>query len=242
MLRKAESREESLTLPMAIIDASQSQASSICLDVSERVQTHLKPRLVEIKDIMEMTSDALINLRGDSEDGFELVLKNLAEHKTEIMSAIKSANQGNIVYSNGNIGIRMKKIIKIRRFETRFGTFVLTTTAMKARFIGVEQSCERGEQEHSFLYLLPSSWLISRGFAMRFNFAAWGLSVSFPIQRAIPYGNPAFELCERGDLRGVQRMLSEGTITLFDIEQTEDHVNCPSRGTLLHVCTIYFNP
>lgn len=63
-----------------VIAASHSHTTSVGRDVIEEIQTHLTPRLVEIKDDVEFTSNTLRNLESDTGSGFERVLAKSSLH------------------------------------------------------------------------------------------------------------------------------------------------------------------
>ncbi|KAF8241693.1 hypothetical protein K440DRAFT_641426 [Wilcoxina mikolae CBS 423.85] len=235
------------TTTLRSLDASVAASQTHTAEISKNISTEVVPPLVEIKERVEQYSKALINLPADIARSAEYTVgkytSTLRELKQEMIEAIKSSSptQETLTCSRrvGNGCIKRRRM-KIWRKGGRFGTLIVTETltetspAAGAHFLS---SITLGK-ERSFLYFAPA--ISSLGFALRFNSAAWGISVTLdiPVRRTFSYRtNPAFDLAARGDLSGVHRLLELEEIRISDVEEDGTFRSC-CRGPLLHVQTL----
>ncbi|KAF8531054.1 hypothetical protein BDD12DRAFT_914729 [Trichophaea hybrida] len=232
------------TTTIRSLDASVAASQTLTAEISNNITTDVVPPLVEIKERVQQHSEALKNFPADIARSAEYTVgkytSTLSELKQEMIEAIKSSSpiQETLTCSRrvGN-GCMKRRRMKIWRRGGRFGTLIVTETltetspAAGAHFL----SSITLEKERSFLYFAPA--ISSLGFALRFNSAAWGISVTLgiPIRRTFPFrANPAFDLAVCGDLNGVHRLLELGEIRISDVEEDGTFRSC-CRGSLLHI-------
>ena len=114
-----------------------------------------------------------------------------------------------------------------RRYGTPFGIIYSRRQSKRGQAQRIEDSsCEAvlSEDEHSLTFV-PSflSYCIQFQYLNSLGF----ISGSFRITPVIPWDHPAFQMCETGDIHGLQTYFSSGSLSPFSVDS--------NRYTLLHV-------
>jgi len=212
-------------------------------DTTERINEELyaftSPRLLEISNGIATTTDELQGMRSEVHTSMELVMRRLFEYKNDIIRSVELVSKRKGGARDVILG-RKRKIVQSVRCA--FGSLIFTTATATKNYHFSNFTTQTKRKNRTFMYFLPSFGFWSPGLAVSFASTPFQVSLSLPTRRYIPYGNKAFECCEKGDLTALRWMVESREILVSDIELDDggsDKVSPRSRGTLLHVCFHY---